>query len=279
MPGDVSTPRLAFIGAGQMGMPMVRRLIGAGRDVTVYARRPEVRVECAELGASPTEYLADAVRDADTIVVCLYSDAQISDLAFGPAGFLAAAKPGALVLVHTTGSPATSKRLASAGADRRVRVVEAPVSGSAADIAAGQITVLLAGSDDDVDTARDVVAAYGDPILHIGPLGAAQVVKLLNNALLAAHLQLIAEVERIASEFHVDWPEAAAAIQASSGASRAMGTVQGLGSIAALVEAAGHYLRKDVSAAIDTADDVGIDLGLLAAVNRDGPLDFIGRES
>jgi 3-hydroxyisobutyrate dehydrogenase-like beta-hydroxyacid dehydrogenase len=268
-------PTIAFIGAGQMGLPMVRRLVEAGRDVIVYARREAVRSECLDMGARAADSLAEAVREADVIVVCLYSDAQVMELASGADGFISSAAPGAMVVLHTTGSPATARTLAGQGADRRLRVVEAPVSGSAQDIASGQLTVLLAGDPIDVDAAREVVGAYGDPIFHLGPLGAAQVVKLLNNTLLASNLQLVAEVERIAVDFGVDWPQATNAILASSGASRGLASVQRLGSVAALVEAAGHYLRKDVAAAMESADALGIDLGMLETINREGPLDFV----
>ena len=273
-----TTTRIAFIGAGQMGLPMVRRLAAAGRDVIVYARRQEIRDECVAAGAAATADLREAVGEADAVIVCLFSDAQLLELALGEGGFLASAPTGAMVLIHTTGSPATARTLAERGAARQLRVVEAPVSGSANDIASGHVTVLLGGDRADVEAARHVVAAYGDPILHVGPLGAAQAVKLLNNATLAAHLQLIAEVERIAVEFGVDWPQAVAAIQASSGASRAMGIVQTMGSVHALVEGAGPVLRKDVAAVVEIADQLGIDLGELGRVNREGPLAFIDRQ-
>jgi 3-hydroxyisobutyrate dehydrogenase-like beta-hydroxyacid dehydrogenase len=247
---------------------MVRRLLGAGHDVSVVARRPEVRAACVEAGATATGDLAEGVRGAAAVVVCLYSDAQLRELA--PA-LLAAMDDGALLVIHTTGSPATSQRLADEGA----RVVEAPVSGSAEDIAAGQVTVLLAGEPADVDEAHEVVAAYGDPILRVGPLGAAQTVKLLNNTLLSAHLQLIAEVERISADLGVDWAPAVEALQASSGASRALEIVQMIGSVEALMEAGGHFLRKDVTQAFASAAEAGIDLGQLAQVNLAGPVDLV----
>lgn len=266
---------IAFVGAGQMGMPMVRRLVAAGRVVTVHARREEARRTAEGCGALATDDLGAAVREAGAVVVCLYSDAQLLDLALGGDGILAGMQAGALLIIHTTGSPATSRRLAEEGLDRGLRVVEAPVSGSAQDIEAGKVTVMLAGDPDDVSAADAVVAAYGDPIFRLGPLGAAQTVKLLNNSLLAANLQLIAEVERIAGDFGVDWAEATAAIQASSGASRGLGIVQSMGSVHALVEVGGHFLRKDVTAAIDTAAALGVELGELGAVNRRGPLPFV----
>jgi 3-hydroxyisobutyrate dehydrogenase-like beta-hydroxyacid dehydrogenase len=258
-------------------MPMVRRLVHAGREVKVFARRPVVRSECVSAGATATDDLAEAVRGAEVVVVCVFSDEQLLELALGDRGFLAAMADDSLVVVHTTGSPSTAQVLSDEGAPRGVRVVEAPVSGSAEDISASQITVLLAGAAADVDRAHEIVAAYGDPILHVGPLGAAQVVKLLNNALLSAHLQLIAEVERIAEEFGVDRTAAVAAIQASSGASTALGIVQSIGSVEALVEAGGHFLRKDVAEVLATAEDVGIDLGQLGLVNLGGLIAFVDR--
>jgi 3-hydroxyisobutyrate dehydrogenase-like beta-hydroxyacid dehydrogenase len=268
---------LAFIGAGQMGMPMVRRLVAGGREVKVFARRPEVRSECLSIGATATDDLAEAVRDADAVVVCVFSDAQLRELVPGDGGLLSTMAEGSLLLIHTTGSPSTARILSEEGAARGIRVVEAPISGSAEDIAAGQITVLLAGEAADVDRARGVVSAYGDPILHVGPLGAAQTVKLLNNALLSAHLQLLAEVERISAELAIDWPAAVAALQVSSGASRALGIVQARGSVEAVMEAGGHFLRKDVAEVLSTAEDLGIDLGQLGRVNADGLLALVDR--
>ncbi|HET6954494.1 MAG TPA: nuclear transport factor 2 family protein [Acidimicrobiales bacterium] len=253
---------------------MVERLVSAARAVTVHARRAEVREACVAAGADATADLLEAVAGAAAVAVCVYSDAQLLDLALGEDGFLTGMDTGSLLLIHTTGSPATSHTLAEHGAAKHLRIVEAPVSGSAQDIAGGKVTVLLGGDPADVELARHVVSAYGDPVLHLGPLGAAQAAKLLNNALLAAELQLIAEVERIAGEFHVDWTQAAAAIQASSGASQAMGIVQSMGSVHALVEAGGHFLRKDMAAVVEVAGDLGIDLGQLGAVNLHGPLRF-----
>lgn len=270
----VDVGRIAFIGAGQMGMPMVQRLIEAGRPVTAYARRSEVRAELTAAGATAVPTAREAVVDADAVVVCLFADAQLHELAVGSDGFIDAMRPGALLITHTTGSPATSRSLADHGAARGVRVVEAPVSGSAIDITEGHVTVLLGGEPADLERARSVVAAYGDPILTIGPLGSAMAVKLLNNALFAAHVQLAGEVERVAATFGVDMATVAPAISQSSGASYAMGVVERFGSLAAVVEAAGHFLYKDVAVVDEVARELGLDLGVLGHVNREGPLSF-----
>lgn len=266
--------RIAFLGAGQMGLPMVHRLLAAGRDVVVHARRAEVRDEVTAGGGDATGDLAEAVAGADVVLVCLYSDAQLRELALGPDGFVAAMEPGAVLAIHTTGSPATARALADEG----VAVVDAPVSGSAQDIAEGHVTVLLGGAPGDVERVREVVAAYGDPVLALGPLGSGQTVKLLNNALFAAQVQLAGEVARLAGAQGIDPGQAATAIQRSSGASFAMSLVEAMGSVDDLVANAGHYLHKDVTAVRAVAAELGLDLGELGHVNEAGPLTFAPRE-
>jgi 3-hydroxyisobutyrate dehydrogenase-like beta-hydroxyacid dehydrogenase len=270
--------RIAFIGPGQMGLPMVRRLVQAGHPVTTFARRADARAACAEIGATAVADAREAVREAAVVVVCLYADAQLRALASGPEGFLDAMQPGALLIVHTTGSPETSRALAEQGAGRRIRVVDAPVSGSAREVEEGAVTVLLGGAPDDIEAARAIVRAYGNPVLTVGPLGSAMAVKLLNNALFAAQMQLVGEVERVAARFDIDMGTVGPAIRQSSGASYALDVVTRFGSVAGVVDAAGHFLDKDVSVVEEVAQELGIDLGVLGYVNRHGPLRFRARD-
>lgn len=271
-------PRIAFIGAGQMGLPMVRRLVAAGHQVIGHARRAEAREQIEAVGAAAVGDPKAAVADAEAVVVCLFSDAQLRELALGPDGFVAAMRPGALLISHVTGSPATPRALADAGAVAGVRVVDAPVSGSAVDIEAGRLTVLLGGEAADIEASRSLLSAYGDPLLTIGPLGSAMAVKLLNNALFAAQVQLAGEVERVAAEFGVDLATVAPAILASSGRNYAMDVAGRNGSMAMVVERAGHFLYKDVAVVEQVARELDLDLGVLGYVNREGPLTFRPRD-
>ena len=183
-------------------------------------------------------------------------------------------RSGALLIVHTTGSPATSCELAERSAAHQIRVVDAPVSGSARDIDDGRITVLLGGDPADVEAASRFVAAYGDPILPIGPLGSAMAVKLLNNALFAAQVQLAGAVEGVAATFGVDMGTVAHAILQCSGRSYAMEVAERFGSLAAVVDAAGPFLHKDVAVVGEIASELDMDLGVLGYVNAKGPLTF-----
>ena len=269
--------RVSFVGAGQMGGPMVQRLLDAGVPTTVYARRAEVRERFDAAGAPVVAALPDAARDADVVIVCVYSDTEVDEVALGADGLIESMAPGAVLAVHTTGSPATARRLAEAGAARGVKVVDAPVSGGADDILAGRLTVMLGGDPDDVARVSSVVAAYGDPIFPIGGLGSAQAVKLVNNALFAANIQLVAQAERVANELGVDTATLATVVQRSSGASYVMGLIAFTASTPALVEGAGHYLRKDIDVVRGVAGDLGVDLGILGEVLDGGPMTFVAR--
>lgn len=269
---------VGFVGAGQMGLPMVQRLLGAGHDVTVWARRPEVRETCAGLGATAVADGAAAVRDRPIVLVCLFSDAQVEEVLLGPGGLLDAADPSTLFVLHTTGSPALVRRIAERGGPREVRVVDAPVSGTAEDILAGRLTVMVGGDEADVEAAVEVVAAYGDAILRTGTLGSAQMVKLVNNALFTAQLQLVGQAERILVAVRADVGVAARAIQRSSGASYAMGIVEQHGTAVATAEMASGFLHKDVSVIQEVASEMGIDLGVLSDTIEGGPFTFRPRE-
>ena len=182
--------------------------------------------------------------------------------------------PDALLVSHTTGSPATVRRIADAG---NGHVVDAPFSGGADDVLAGHLTVMLGGAPDDVARARETVGAYADPMADIGALGSALVVKLVNNALFAANIQLVAQAEQIANDLGVDTPTFARVIQESSGGSYVMGLIAAMGSTRTLVDAAGHYMRKDIDVVREVVDGLGVDLGILGEVLDGGPARFVAR--
>jgi 3-hydroxyisobutyrate dehydrogenase-like beta-hydroxyacid dehydrogenase len=266
--------RVAFVGAGQIGAPMSERLLAEGHDLTVYARRAEVREHFARLGAAVTDSLAEAAQGAEVIHLALYSDDQLAEVTLGDGGLVANQGADALLVTHTTGSPATVRRIADAG---NGHVVDAPFSGGADDVLAGRLTVMLGGEADDVARARETVGAYADPMVDIGALGSALVVKLVNNALFAANIQLVAQAEQIANGLGVDTATLAGVIQESSGASYVMGLIAMMGSASTLVDVAGHYMRKDIDVVREVVDGLGVDLGILGTVLDGGPAHFTSR--
>jgi 2-hydroxy-3-oxopropionate reductase len=167
---------------------MVSRLIEAGHDVRVLGRSAEKRAVVAELGANAVARIAEVSAHADAVVLCVLTDEQVQQVCTDD-GLLAAMSPGSTLVVHTTGSPRTVETIAVRAASHDVDVVDAPVSGGPHNAAAGALTLFVGGADDAVARVRPVLSCYGDPILHVGPLGTGQKVKLVNNALFAAHRQ------------------------------------------------------------------------------------------
>jgi 3-hydroxyisobutyrate dehydrogenase-like beta-hydroxyacid dehydrogenase len=265
---------VGFVGVGQIGSGMAERLLGAGHPLTVHARRPEVRQRFAELGASVTSSLADVARGKAVVAVCVLTDDQVLDVALGDDGLIAAMDPGSTLVIHTTGSPRTAERLAETGAPGRVDVVDAPVSGTVTDARDGCITLLVGGDTGTVERCRPLLAAYGEPIIHLGALGMGQSVKLINNLLLAANVQLAAEALRLARSVDLPGSELAAALAHCSGATRALGMMAALNPEMPAFDGLRRFLVKDVRVASQVAAGMGVDLGFLGEVAKHGPAGF-----
>lgn len=251
---------IGFIGAGRMGRPMVVRLVDAGHDVRVLGRSAETLAAATELGATGVADLAHLTAGADVVVVCVFTDEQVVDVCLGT-DLLETMAPGSTLVVHTTGSPRTVETIA--GRTAAVTVVDAPVSGGPHNAAAGELTLFVGGADDAVAAVRPVLSCYGDPVLHVGPLGAGQKVKLINNAMFAAHIGLLSEAIELGAR--LDVPESAllAALPHGSASSRVLDLVAAGGSAAAFARMAGEFVGKDVAVARSIVGQLGSHLGAL----------------
>ncbi len=259
--------KVGFIGAGRMGAPMVRRLVEAGHDVSVLGRTDEKRQFATELGARPVADATAVVENADAVVVCVFTDEQVRQVCLDGA-LLTAMRPGTALILHTTGSPRTAAAIAEAAP--HVDVVDAPVSGGPHDIAAGHVTLFVGGADDVVSRIKPVLSAYGDPILHVGPTGSGQLVKLVNNTLFAAQIGLVAEGVRLGTMLGVDESTLLQALTHGSASSRAVGNIARAGSAAAFISAVGDFIGKDVAVVRKTVAELGGDLGMLDDVVNAG---------
>ena len=243
--------KIGFIGAGRMGRPMVARLVEAGHDVCALGSTADKRRELEQLGARAVNEVAEAATQADVVLLCVFTDEQLRQVCLDSA-LLPTMPPGSALVVHTTTSPKTIEAVA-ARADA-VKVVDAPVSGGPHDIAAGRLTLFVGGADETVARVRPVLGCYGDPILHVGPCGAGQKVKLVNNALFAGHIGLLAEAKR---------PTLLGARPHGSATSRVLNIVAARGSVASFIEVAGEFVGKDVNVVRSMAAELGTDLGAL----------------
>ena len=243
--------RVGFIGLGSQGGPMARRIIEAGYPVTLWARRPGTLEPFAGTAAKIAGSPAELAAASDLVCVCVRDDADTEEVVDAVLGGLAA---GGVIAVHSTVHPDTCRRLADRAQARGVRLIDAPVSGGAPAAEAGRLLVMAGGDEETVDECRPVFASYGDPIVHLGPVGAGQVSKLLNNAAFTAHLGVAASLLALGQSLGVDQLRLADVISHGSGNSFALERVASAGGTLARVgEHAGHLLRKDVTLIADLA--------------------------
>ncbi|WP_280425232.1 NAD(P)-dependent oxidoreductase [Nocardia carnea] len=264
---------VGFVGAGRMGEPMVYRLIAAGHRLQVYARRDSVRERLRAAGATVVDSAAEAASSVDIVIACLFSDAQLVEVLAGPGGVLAAAPRDAVVVSHTTGTVSTVTDLV-AGHPGGPALLDGPVSGSADDIAAGKLTVLLGGAADAVARVRPVLESYASTVIATGALGTALSVKLVNNALFAANAQMAAAALELGTRLGIGEQQLLDALAVSSGRSYAAGSIGRTGGLVTFEQVVAPFLRKDVAACRAATADLSIDIGRLGAVIDGGPLDL-----
>jgi 3-hydroxyisobutyrate dehydrogenase len=171
-----------------MGGAIASRVIDAGIPTVLWARRPEALAAFdgpdVAVAATPAE-LAAAV---DLVGVCVWADDDVRAVLEGDDGVLAGCEPGTVVAIHSTVLPATCRDLARTAAERGAVVLDAPVSGGRTAALAGSLVVAVGGDDATVQRCRPVFELFGDPVVHLGPVGAGLFAKLVSNALLAANL-------------------------------------------------------------------------------------------
>lgn len=246
-----SAIRVGFIGLGSQGAPMARRIVEAGYPVTLWARRPATLEPFADSSAKTAGSPAELAAASDLVCVCVRDDTDTEEVVDAVLGGLAA---GGVIAVHSTVHPDTCRRLAERAQSARVRLIDAPVSGGAPAAAAGRLLVMVGGDEETVEFCRPVFASYGDPIVHLGPVGAGQVTKLLNNAAFTAHLGVAVSLLAVGQSLGVDQLRLADVISHGSGNSFALQRVAAAGgTLARIGEHAGHLLRKDVQLIADVA--------------------------
>ncbi|WP_322857129.1 NAD(P)-dependent oxidoreductase [Mycobacterium shigaense] len=255
--------RVGFIGAGRMGRPMVARLVAGGHDVTALGRTVGQRRDLERLGVHAVGELADAVARADVVTLCVFTDEQVREICLESA-LLTVMPAGSTLVVHTTTTPTTIEAISARAG--RVAVIDAPVSGGPHDVARGTLTLFVGGSGDAVGRLLPLLSCYADPILQVGPSGAGQKVKLVNNALFAGQLGLLAESVRLGEQLGVPQETVLAALAHGSATSRALDIVAARGSVASFIEVAGEFVGKDVAVVREITEKLGGDLGVLGDV-------------
>jgi 3-hydroxyisobutyrate dehydrogenase-like beta-hydroxyacid dehydrogenase len=190
---EPSTTKLAFIGLGNMGSRVAKRLLAAGYAVSVFDRDPSRSEALTPNGAKSVVSVAELAKSVNVFLSCLTDDQAVRDVYYGPAGVLANASPGLVILEMSTVSPATSRELANKASDLGVQMLDVAISGSTPAAEAGTLFLLAGGNPDFFQAARPIFQAIASKYFHLGPSGAGTTMKLVVNAILGIGMQAIAE--------------------------------------------------------------------------------------
>jgi len=194
-------PHIAFLGIGLMGAPMTRNLLAAGFPMTLWNRTASKCEPFAE-EATIAETPADAVREADIVITMLENGDVVEDVLVGQ-GAMDALKPGALVIDMSSVQPSLARRHAELAQARGAGYVDAPVSGGTVGAAEARLSIMAGGSEADIDRARPVFEAMGK-CTRIGPVGAGQLAKLANQAIVGITIGAVSEALLLAAKGGAD---------------------------------------------------------------------------
>lgn len=187
------SPRVAFIGLGNMGAPMAANLVKAGYTVHGFDPMATAREQAAAAGVQGYESAAAAARDCQVVVTSLPNGDIVKAVYGGDDGLLAAAPPGTLFIDCSTIDVAHARQAREMATAAGHHMVDSPMSGGTVGAAAGTLTFMVGGDEPDVQRARPVLEAMGKKVVHCGGPGAGQAVKLCNNLILAISMIGVSE--------------------------------------------------------------------------------------
>ena len=195
---------VAFIGLGIMGGPMAANLVKAGFEVVGYNRSPDRVQALVDAGGRGASSVPEAVRDADVVVTMVPDSPDVEEVTTGDDGVFAHARKGALYVDMSTIRPDVSVRVAEAGREAGLRVLDAPVSGGEAGAIEASLSIMVGGEPGDFAAARPVLDAVGKTVVHVGPAGSGQTVKAANQLIVAGNIELLAEAIVFLEAYGVD---------------------------------------------------------------------------
>ncbi|MEE3499968.1 NAD(P)-dependent oxidoreductase [Acidiphilium acidophilum] len=261
--------KVAFLGLGVMGFPMAGHLAAAGHEVTVYNRTAaKAGSWVARHGGRAAATPREAAAGQEFVFACVGNDDDLRAVTLGAEGAFAGMADGASFVDHTTASAIVARELAAA-AGGRFGVLDAPVSGGQAGAEAGRLTVMVGGGAADFERARPVIGAYGANISHIGPAGAGQLAKMVNQICIAGVVQGLAEGLAFAQAAGLDPAAVIGAISKGAAQSWQMenrwkAMVAGEFEFGFAVD----WMRKDLGICLEQAKETGARLPVTALVDQ-----------
>ena len=281
--------RVGFVGLGTMGAAMARNVAAAGFPLTIWNRTRDRATALRAAGATEADSPADVARASDVVVTCVSDTPDVEAILFGEGGVAEGARRGQLVIDCSTISPSATRDFAARLAERGVALVDAPVSGGSEGAKNATLTIFVGGDAEGVERARPVLAAMGKTITHVGPIGAGQAVKAVNQVILAGAYLGVAEGIVLAMKAGLDVEQVVAAL--SGGAAQSWVLANRAGRMIANDYPLGFKValhRKDLGIALELARETGsvlpvtalceqLEAGLIGRGHADEDLSAVAR--
>jgi 3-hydroxyisobutyrate dehydrogenase-like beta-hydroxyacid dehydrogenase len=213
---------VGFVGTGNMGGPMATNVLKAGHQLTIFDARAEATAPLEKLGAHRAPDLPTVAAAVEVTLTSLPNDAIVEEVLFGSAGtpgLVAGAQAGHVVFDLSTVSPDTTRRLAVRAAERGVRLIDAPVSGSVSGAVAGTLAVMIGARAHDVAPYESVLRAIGKNLFCLGETGRGNILKLLNNYVALTNQAALCEAMALADRLGIDRQTVGEVLSRASGAS------------------------------------------------------------
>lgn len=262
----VPTPRVGFVGLGNMGLPMAKRLLGARVRLRAFDPSAERLAEAVSSGAKAAASPADAAEGADVVITMITTESIVWEAVVGQDGALGRMRPGSLLLQMGTVTPAFIRRLAAVANLKGVEVVDGPVARGALAATKGELLVLIGATKANLDVVAPLLDLMASTVRHVGDVGAASSVKLVNNLITASIVSATCEGLALGVKAGVPVDVLVPALEHGSSDSWALrnmmpSVLHGISKTGSQV----NIMAKDLSMAVALAADLGVPLSLAGA--------------
>ena len=281
--------KIAFIGLGTMGIGMSLNLLKAGHEVTVHNRTRQKEDAVAKEGAKQAESPRDAAEGAEVIVTMVSDTPDVEEVVMGANGVIQGAPEGAIVIDMSTISPAATRQMAQELSKKSIKMLDAPVSGGPEGAQNGTLAIMVGGDPADFEKVLPILEIMGKTVTHVGPIGAGQITKAINQIILSGTYLTVAEGLTLGMKAGLDMEKV---IQAISGGAASSWVLHNRGiNVVNNTYPLGFRVRlhhKDLKIALDTARELAVTLpatalvaqienGLIARGYGDDDVSAIGR--
>ncbi len=261
--------KVAFIGLGTMGIPMALNILNAGFDLTVHNRTRDKEEIPAKAGALRAGSPREAAASAEIIITCVSDTPDVEAIILGENGVIHGARNGSIVVDMSTISPSATRRIAEKLGKKGVKMLDAPVSGGSEGAQKGTLCIMVGGDPEDLEKVDSVLKAMGKIITHVGPVGAGQLTKAINQIIVGGTYWSVAEGVTLGIKAGLDMDKVLQAV--GSGAASSWPLINRSGNMIQNSYPLGFKVklhRKDLNIALEIARELGVTLPLAAYIEQ-----------